>query len=107
MNQDRELRIQASLDAELSGRELAELERSLQTDDEAKALLNELRMTKSTLTANEPELKVPDTREFYWSQIKRQIESAEAAEVAARPSLWLPWGRYFCPPARIAGLGLV
>jgi anti-sigma factor RsiW len=102
MNQDRELKIQALLDAELSGRELAELERSLQSDSEAQALLNELRMTKSMLAANEPELKVPDTREFYWSQIKRQIEAAEAAEVAVRPSLWLTWRRYFAPLAGVA-----
>ena len=107
MNQDRELKIQALLDNELSGRELAELERSLQTDSEGQALLNELRMTKAMLAGNEAELKVSDTREFYWSQIKRQIEAAEVAAPAPRTPFWVAWRRYFAPVAGVAVVAML
>jgi len=102
MNQDRELKIQAFLDGELAGREAREVEQWLATDAEAQALATELKTTKSFLTGSEPELKLPETREFYWSRIARQIEAAEPAEAAARAPFWLTLRRYFAPLAGVA-----
>jgi anti-sigma factor RsiW len=104
MNQDLELKIQALLDGELSGRQAAQLEQLLATDAEARALCAELKMAKTLLAGNEPELKLPETREFYWSKIHRQIEHAEVAEPAARTPFWLAWRRYFAP---IGGVAIV
>src|SRR4051812_42266364 len=102
MNQDLELTIQALLDGELSSREAGQLERLLATDAEARALCAELKMTKTVLAGNEPELKLPETREFYWSKIQRQIEHAEVAEPVARTPFWLTWRRYFAPLGGVA-----
>ena len=71
MNQDRELQIQAFVDGELSARQARKVEEWLATDAEAQALLRELQATKAALAQNEPQLTLPETREFYWSKIQR------------------------------------
>ena len=38
---------------------------------EALALADELRMTRAVLAGNEPERAVPESREFYWSKVRR------------------------------------
>jgi len=88
MNQDRELQIQALLDGELSGRQARKVEQWLAGDADAQALAQELKATKTALAQNEPLLALPETREFYWSKIQRQIEAAVPERKAAQPSLW-------------------
>jgi anti-sigma factor RsiW len=102
MKFDQELKIQGYLDGELSARESREVEALLASDSQAQALLSELKMTRSVLLKNEPEIKLPETREFYWSKIERQIEAAAPAEAAARVPFWLTWRRYFAPLAGVA-----
>ena len=102
MKFDQELQIQAYLDGELAGREARQVEQLLASDRDAQALLAELKMTRTALAGNEPELSVPDTREFYWSQIQRRINAAVPAEAAARVPFWLAWRRYFAPLAGVA-----
>src|SRR5258706_330899 len=105
MNQDRQLKIQAFLDGELSSREARQVEQWLATDREAQALLNELKATQSLLATNEPEFSVSDTREFYWSQIQRRIDQPVAE--AARLPFWLVWRRYFAPFGAVAVVALL
>jgi anti-sigma factor RsiW len=107
MNQEQELKIQSFLDGELAGREAREVEQWLATDAQAQALLNELKMTRSFVASNQPELKLPETREFYWSKIQRQIEAAEPAEAAARTPFWLAWRRYFAPLGAVAVVAML
>src|ERR1043165_1132883 len=100
MNSEVELELQAYLDGERAGADARRVEKLLATDAEAKSLFQELKTTKSLLAGNEPELKVPETREFYWSKIERAIERAEklepATEVAAQS--WMArWRRYLAP----------
>jgi len=102
MKFDQELKIQAYLDGELSPRESREVQAWLATDSEAQALLTELKLTRSALVGNEPEVKLPESREFYWSKIERQIEAEAPAEAAARIPFWLAWRRYFAPVAGVA-----
>jgi anti-sigma factor RsiW len=102
MKFDQELKIQAYLDGELSPRESREVQAWLATDSEAQALLTELKLTRSTLVGNEPEAKLPESREFFWSKIERQIEAEAPAEAAARIPFWLAWRRYFAPVAGVA-----
>jgi len=90
MNREFELKLQAYLDGELGAREARDLEARVQTDAEAQALLAELRMTAGALRGNEPEYRVPDTREFYWSKIDRAIEAADHSPSAPR-SWGLGW----------------
>ncbi|HMC26313.1 MAG TPA: hypothetical protein VKM56_00825 [Verrucomicrobiae bacterium] len=107
MNQDRELEIQALLDGELSGRKARKVEQWLAGDAEAQALLHELRTTKSALGGNEPQITLPEAREFYWSKIQRQIEATVPEREAAHASLWLSWRRYLAPVTAVAAVAML
>ena len=107
MNQDRELEIQAFLDGELSGRQARKVEQWLANDAGAQALLHELKATKSALAGNEPQLTVPETREFYWGKIQRQIEAAVPEREAAQPSFWLAWRRYLAPITAVTAVAML
>jgi negative regulator of sigma E activity len=103
MNQDQELKIQALLDGELAEGEAREIQQLLASDQKAQALFSELQTTRSYLMANEPEMVLPESREFFWSKIQREIDRPVPAE-AARAPLGLVWRRYF---ARFAGVAAV
>jgi anti-sigma factor RsiW len=99
------LKLQAWVDGELSDSEAASVAELVRSDSAAAALAAELRMTRGFLAGNEPEVKLPESREFHWSKIQRAIERAEA-EPAARESLpWLAALRRFLVP--VSGVALV
>ena len=78
MKQDLQLKLQAYLDGELpagEGKTIADL---VARDTDARALLAELTHTQSALAGFESEIKLPETREFYWSKIVREIQRQEA-----------------------------
>ena len=91
MNEETQLKLQAYLDGELSEGEAREVSLQLKEDARASALFNELQLTKSILRENEPELELPETREFYWSKIQREVERTPR-EAAPRPAVqwWKP-----------------
>jgi anti-sigma factor RsiW len=80
MNAERELKLQSYADGELPASDAAEVERWLAGDPEARALLEELRQTREALRAYEAEVRLPESREFYWSKIEREIRRLEAPE---------------------------
>jgi anti-sigma factor RsiW len=88
MNENLELKLQALADGELPPHEAARIRALVNGDGEAARLLAELQAVKSALHANEVAQPVPETREFYWSKIARQIEHKERSH-SARP---FPWG---------------
>lgn len=106
MKTEEMLRLQAYLDNEVSSAEGREIASWIARDTEAKALYEELAATKTMLAPeNEPVVTVPDSREFYWSKIAREIERVErepAREQVARP--W--WVRMLAPVAGAAALAL-
>jgi anti-sigma factor RsiW len=108
MNREMQLKLQAYLDGELSGRDARSIEEWVERDSAAKALLEELRCTKAFVSANEPELKLPETREFYWGKIERAIEAAEPnpePTTTLAAVLWerfLAWRKYLVPLAATA-----
>ena len=105
MRLDDQLKLQAYLDGELSHGERRTVESWLAADQEAQALLAELRATKTALIGNEPDVHAPESREFYWSKIERGILRLEAAPAAgALP--WLAWlkRKYWVP---IGALGIL
>ena len=104
MNRDLELKLQAYVDGELPQREAQSLARWIAEDKEARALLAELKMAKAVLAGNEPELSVPESREFYWSKISREIHRLESAETRPGAGLWFSWQKYLAP---LAGVALV
>ena len=93
MKHEVELKLQAWMDNQLSASEADEIARLVETDAHARALLTELKNTRSALAGFEDSVKVPESREFYWSKISRAIdrETPQAAPAAREIS----WGTYF------------
>ena len=106
MNQDFQLKLQAYLDGELTERETREVEAALAGDAEARALLTELRNTSGALAVFAAELKLPETPEFFWSKVQREIQRQDRTAVTR--SAGLPWWRRILVPAgSLAALVLV
>jgi anti-sigma factor RsiW len=108
INYEEQLKIQAYLDGELSSPESKEIEALLARDPEAHALLAELKNTSQTFKSVEAEMKLPESREFYWSKIERQIQSQSVPTPAARPVSWLSaWRRFLAPAGALAAVLVV
>jgi anti-sigma factor RsiW len=78
MQQEKQLKLQAYLDGELPETEARAVAEWLSRDGEAMALATELRQTTEALGGFEEEIRLPESREFYWSKIQRQIQRQEA-----------------------------
>jgi anti-sigma factor RsiW len=105
MNLDAQLKLQAWLDDELPEREAAEVKDWVARDPEAQALLAELKNTVGPLKDFEAGIKVPETREFYWSKIERVIERQEKPAMVPESASWLmPFLRRFAPIGVVAAL---
>lgn len=79
MNYDAQLKIQAFLDGELPEDEARVVANQLAADREAVALLGELRNTRQAMAGFESQIRLPESREFFWSKIRREIERLEPA----------------------------
>src|SRR5262245_42720766 len=84
MNHEVELRIQAYMDNELAGAEMREIAELLSRDPEAQKLYEALATARRLLVDNEPEHKLSEGREFYWSKIERAIRKEETIPKPAR-----------------------
>jgi len=105
MDNERQLKLQSFLDGELSHDETREVANWLAQDREATALLAELRNTRQAMVGFEIGVELPESREFFWSKIQRQIESLEPEEaVSASPSWFSFLRRVLVPTAAIAAL---
>ena len=78
MKQEDRLKIQAWLDGELAPQESAKIADLVDSNLEAKAVADELETIQTILKSGENGAKLEDSRDFYWSQIQRQIESEES-----------------------------
>jgi hypothetical protein len=94
MNHNLEIKVQAWLDGELSATDAWHISQEIAGDAEASRLAIELQSVKSALAGHERAMTVPETREFYWSKIERQIrpQARSARPAQARPALlrWFP-----------------
>jgi anti-sigma factor RsiW len=107
MTEEQQLKLQAFLDGELPEKDTHQVAAWLARDAEATALLGELRNTRHALADFEPALKVPESREFYWSKIQREIErSTPAAAPVKSASLFTLFRRIVVPLAGVAVLVL-
>lgn len=103
------LDLQAYVDGELPPERRAQVEAALSGDADARELVAGLRNLSGLIRANEPELKVPASREFYWSQIQRQIDAAEkqSREEAVPAASALGWLRWLVPALGVAAVAVV
>lgn len=103
MDYQDQLKLQAYLDGELPEAEAREIANRVTRDQAAAALAAELRQTRQALGGFEQDLRLPESRDFYWSKIKRDIEREQAAlPVAAGPSLIARLRRFLVPAAGLA-----
>src|SRR5215831_15711471 len=77
MDFETELKLQAFLDGELPEAEARDVAKLLAQDQEATLLLGELRNTRQALKGAEALVQLPESREFFWSKIEREIERME------------------------------
>jgi len=75
MKQEDRLKIQAWLDGELAPQESAIIADLVDSNLEAKAVAGELETIQKVLKSGENKVSLGDSRDFYWSQIHRQIEA--------------------------------
>ncbi len=105
MDHDAQLKLQAWLDGELSEAESREVADWAARDREAGALAEELRNTSGALAGFEADLRLPETREFFWSKIEREIARQEAPTPARAPrGSYLAGFRRFLVPASAVAL---
>ena len=109
MDYEKQLKLQAFLDEELSETEAREVASWLAQDQEAALLLGELRNTRQAVSRFESGIRLPESREFYWSKIKREIERLEpaAAPVQEKTSWLAAWRRFLVPASAVAALVIV
>jgi anti-sigma factor RsiW len=101
MNEQLQTQLQAWIDGELDARAAQDIAQRVQHDPEARALCDNLRAIRNLLRGHEPGHAVTETREFYWSKIRRGITAAAppAPEPAApsRPAFDWSWLAWFIP----------
>ena len=66
-----QLKLQAFLDGELPEAEASKVANWIAGDGQASALLEELRHTQEALAGFEAGIRLPESREFFWSKIER------------------------------------
>lgn len=109
MDEQKRLELQAWLDGEVSPSDSARWERLLASDPEAGALAAELRAGNRALLLFEQETRVPVSRDFYWSGIRKQIESAgHRSRRAVAPTVdWVERLRQYLVPASVAAAFMI
>ncbi len=105
MDHEKQLKLQAFLDEELSDAEAREVASWLAQDQEATLLLAELRNTRQAMARFEAGIRLPESREFYWSKIERAIERLEKPAPVKEKTSWLAaWRRILVPASAVAAL---
>ncbi len=105
MDEQAQLKLQAYLDGELAQSERSEVEAWLARDAAATALLTEMRHTIGALVDFESEIRLPESREFYWSKIAREIERSTRADRAPLERTWFAaWRRVLVPAGAMAAV---
>ncbi|HYG21385.1 MAG TPA: hypothetical protein VEH04_01295 [Verrucomicrobiae bacterium] len=107
MNDEQQLKLQAFLDGELPEAETREISAWVARDAEATALLKELRQTRQAFKSTEANVQLPESREFYWSKIQREIERDLPAAPPQRPSLFHRFRRVLVPVGAFAVLVVI
>ncbi len=76
-------------------------------DREAAALLEELRNTRGALAGFEAEVRLPESREFFWSKVEREIQRLETPAPKPAAVSYLSLLRRFLVPASAVAAVLV
>jgi anti-sigma factor RsiW len=105
MTSEQQLKLQAFLDGELPEGEAREVLAWTQRDHEAVLLLAELKNTRQAMVESEMPFGIPESREFFWSKIEREIQRAEPkASIAPQVSIFATLRRFLLPASVTAAL---
>src|SRR5262245_10075734 len=89
MDQELHLKLQSFLDGELAEAEARSVSALVARDSDAAALLMELRNTRQSLRGALSPVQLPESRDFYWSKIAREIERLPLEEAPAPAVPWI------------------
>ena len=107
MDHDAQLKLQAYLDGELSETEARKVASWIEKDQDAAALFAELSFTHQDLAQQEQAMLLPESREFFWSKIEREILRQERPPLREKSvPWWVAWRRVLVPVGGAAGLVL-
>jgi anti-sigma factor RsiW len=105
MDYEVQLKLQAFLDGELPETEARDVANLLARDRDAAALMSELRQTRQTVMGFESGVRLPESREFYWSKIQRDIERLDTPAIEpVRVPLFVRLRRFLLPAGALAAL---
>lgn len=107
MNHEQQLQLQAYLDGELSDREARKVVDLLASSEEAQKLFAELQYTRNALVENEPEYKLPESREFFWSKIEREIRQSTPKPVVQPGLSIFAWLQRYLMPVSVAAVAAI
>lgn len=100
INDETKLQLQAYCDDELGVAERKAMAARLAQDPDLRALHAELQELQALCACGEPERKLPESREFYWSKIERSILREQAQP--ARNPFFAGWLRILAPATGLA-----
>jgi anti-sigma factor RsiW len=107
MEYDAQLKLQSYFDGELPEAEAREVANWLARDREAMALFGELRNTRQAFVGLEVGVELPESREFFWSKVEREIRRQGEPGPVARPiGLLSAWRRFLVPAGAVAALAV-
>ena len=102
MDHNEQLKLQALLDGELPVREAGQVAEWAAKDREAGALLEEMRNTREALAGFETGIQLPESREFFWSKVEREILRFETpAPKPTRAPLFTVLRRFLVPASAV------
>ena len=107
MEYEAQLKLQAFLDGELPEGEASKVTDWVARDREAAALLEELRNTRGALAGFEAGIQLPESREFFWSKVQREIQRLETPAPKPAPTPLFALLRRILVPASALALALV
>ena len=105
MDYDKQLKLQALLDGELPEAEAGAVAQWVAQDHEAAALREELHNTRGALAGVEAGIQLPESREFFWSKVQREIQRLETPAAKPAPASFSAlWRRFLVPASAVAAL---
>lgn len=105
------LDLQAYVDGEVSAEERRRVEALLERDPGAQSLTGSLRGIRDLVRSGEPEVRLTESREFYWAAIERGIRREAVANPEPRNFADLlrahGWLRWALPALGVAAAGVM